>query len=129
MSNAERRITRDEHETALDVARWVTSPPRPPRTTRLNLFGRIAGAGVEKEQIDDIVRNLTKTDYLWKYDYSLRPEAVPDDQHARVWYTINEDPWLADWVRLEAQTDEPDTELIAALNKQRQNLREDSDAT
>lgn len=129
MSNVERRITRDEYETAKQVARRATSPPRSPRITRFDLFGRIAGADIEKSQIDEILRNLVKTDHLFKYDYSLRPEAVPDDQHSRVWYTINEDAWLCDWIRLEAQTEDPDKKLIGTLNEQRQTLRETDDAT
>jgi hypothetical protein len=124
----ERRIPRKNHERALQAARQATSPPRPPRITRFDLAGRIAAAGVEKAQIGEILDNLTKTGHLFRYDYNLRPEDVPDDQNPREWYTINEDPWLLDWARLEAQTDDPNKDLIGTLNEQRQTLRADDES-
>jgi len=120
--STDRRLTRDEYQTALAVAKRVMSQPRPPRTTGLHLSGRIAQrlpAATDKSHVSDILDNLVGTDHLVRIDYNSRPDAVPADQQPRTWYSIYDDRWLRDWIALEANTDDPDAQLIGELNRLR----------
>jgi hypothetical protein len=106
-------VSRD-HELALDVAhnRTDVDVGLPPHITRLDLVGRVAGAGLDTTRAGEVVDDLVDTDHLFAWDWGKHDDRDSD----RTLLAPVEQSRLREWARREGQRDQPHQALVGQLN-------------
>lgn len=108
------RVPRQIREAIRDVAVERTRPSMPPRISQLDLVGRVSRRTENSELVSRAVDQLVRNMDLLRYSY--------DD---RRWLTPMETERIRRWIAAEAETDQPDRELIGALNQALQEVPAD----
>lgn len=108
------RVPHRVRDDVRDVARQQTNPSSTPRISRLDLVGKAAFLGHDPDLVSLAVDQLVTAGDLLRYEYNDRE-----------WLTVNNINRIRRWIVCEAQTEEPDQNLIGALNRQLATLKSD----
>jgi len=108
------RIPPREYRLVLDIIETQLDRGRP-RMSRFDLIGKSCLAGLDQETAERAIDNLVETGKLLSFNAG-----------ERTFLTLPDGEKLRRWVRLAAECDEPDQQLIGWINEQLQDLEEDS---
>lgn len=119
-ASAELRVPPRAYKATLEIVDERTRPGMPPRISQFDLVGRMRSVEIEGALCTTIVDRLVERRDLVRYEHDNSPVMSP-----RRWIALADRDRLFRWIRVEARTDDPDTDLIGQLNDMRQRLEAD----